>query len=79
MKGTLSLDVVLWGDVIGRMVWDEVRQVAVFQFSERYHRMHYNLMPTRPAKPIPPFLGTVGDKYHGLPPFIERDLKHLGL
>lgn len=56
MKGTLSLDVVLWGDVIGRMVWDEVRQVAVFQFSERYHRMRYNLMPTRPTKPMPPFI-----------------------
>ena len=74
MRGTLSLDVVLWGDVIGRMVWDEVRQVAVFQFSERYHRMRYNLMPTRPTKPIPPFLGTVSDKYHGLPPFIADSL-----
>ena len=74
MKETLSLNVVLWGDVIGRMIWDEVRQVAVFQFSEQYHRMQYNLMPTKPAKPISPFFGTVGDKYHGLPPFIADSL-----
>ena len=34
----------------------------------------YNIMPTRPAKPRPAFLGNIGDKYHGLPPFIADSL-----
>ena len=51
MKGIMTINVVLWGEVIGRMNWDDVRQVATFQFSERYHDLPYNIMPTRPAKP----------------------------
>lgn len=74
MKGILGVNVVLWGEVIGRMTWDDTRQVATFQFSERYHKMPYNLMPTRPQKPIPAFLGIIGDKYYGLPPFIADSL-----
>jgi len=74
MEGTVKLNVKLWGEVIGRLAWDDVRQVATFQFTERYHELPYNIMPTRPQKPIPPFLGTVGDKYHGLPPFIADSL-----
>lgn len=74
MKGTLSINVILWDEVIGKMVWDNTRQVATFQFSKRYHDMPYNLMPTRPMKPIPAFFGTIGDKYHGLPPFIADSL-----
>ena len=74
MKETLKLNVVLWGDVIGRLTWDDTRQVATFQFSERYHELPYNLMPTKPQKPIPAFLGKPGDKYHGLPPFIADSL-----
>lgn len=74
MKGTLSINVILWDEVIGKMVWDNTRQVATFQFSKRYHEMPYNLMPTRPMKPIPAFFGTIGDKYHGLPPFIADSL-----
>ncbi len=70
----LNVNVVLWGEVIGKMSWDVIRQVATFQFSERYHELPYNIMPTRPAKPRPAFLGTVGDKYHGLPPFIADSL-----
>lgn len=74
MKGTMKLNVILWGEVIGRLSWDDVSQVATFQFSERYHELPYNLMPTKPQKPIPAFLGTMGDKYHGLPPFIADSL-----
>ena len=74
MKGIMTINVVLWGEVIGRMNWDNVRQVATFQFSERYHDLPYNIMPTRPAKPRPAFLGAAGDKYHGLPPFIADSL-----
>ena len=74
MKGIMTINVVLWGEVIGRMNWDDVRQVATFQFSERYHDLPYNIMPTRPAKPRPAFLGAAGDKYHGLPPFIADSL-----
>lgn len=74
MKETLKLNVVLWGDVIGRLTWDDTRQVATFQFSERYHELPYNLMPTKPQKPIPAFLGKADDKYHGLPPFIADSL-----
>ena len=74
MKGIMTINVVLWGEVIGRMNWDDVRQVATFQFSERYHDLPYNIIPTRPAKPRPAFLGAAGDKYHGLPPFIADSL-----
>lgn len=74
MKGILKLKVILWGEEIGLLVWDDVRQVAIFQFSEHYHRMPYNVQPTRPGKPIPAFLGMSGDKYHGLPPFVADSL-----
>ena len=74
MKGTMKLNVILWGEAIGLLSWDDVSQVATFQFSERYHELPYNLMPTKPRKPIPAFLGTIGDKYHGLPPFIADSL-----
>lgn len=74
MKVPVNVNVILWGDVIGRLSWDEIKQVSTFQFSEKYHQMEYNLQPTRPTKPIPAFLGEAGDKYHGLPPFLADSL-----
>ena len=74
MKAVFTINVLLWGEVIGMMTWDEVRLVATFQFSKRYHELPYNIMPTKPAKPRPAFIGNIGDKYHGLPPFIADSL-----
>jgi len=74
MKVPVYINVILWGEVIGRLSWDEIKQVSTFQFTDKYHQMEYNLQPTIPIKPIPAFLGEVGDKYHGLPPFLADSL-----
>lgn len=74
MKKNVKVNVRLWGDIIGSMIWDETLQVATFQFTESYHKKQYNIQPTKPIKPIPPFNGIPGDKYNGLPPFIADSL-----
>lgn len=70
----IKLKVILWGDVIGYITWDDISQTATFQFTNTYHKKGYNLQPTRPSKPIPAFSGIPGDRYHGLPPFIADSL-----
>lgn len=74
MKNVIKVNVRLWDDIIGVMTWDNIAQVASFQFSEIYYTKPYNIQPTRPMKPIPPFNGIPGDKYNGLPPFIADSL-----
>lgn len=74
MKDILKVKVMLWGEEIGALTWDDVRQVSTFQFTERYHQLPYNIQPTKPAKPMIPFYGVHGEKYHGLPPFIADSL-----
>lgn len=70
----MILKVILWGDVIGYLAWDNISRTATFQFTDTYHKKDYNLQPTRPSKPIPAFRGIPGDRYHGLPPFIADSL-----
>lgn len=70
----IILKVILLGDVIGYLAWDDISRTATFQFTDTYHKKDYNLQPTRPSKPIPAFRGIPGDRYHGLPPFIADSL-----
>lgn len=74
MTAPLKINVLLWGTNIGQLTWDEYGRVATFQFSEDYFRQPYNLLPTKPVKTLAPVLGNIGDKYHGLPPFLADSL-----
>lgn len=74
MKAPLKVNVHLWGTNIGQLAWDEYGRVATFQFSGAYYTMPYNLIPTKPVKTLAPLDGHIGDKYHGLPPFIADSL-----
>lgn len=69
-----KVKVILWGETIGILKWDQEKHLAVFQFSKEYHEAPYNLMPTRPIKPAGAFYGEAGDLYKGLPPFIADSL-----
>ena len=74
MISPLKINVRLWGTNIGQLVWEEYGRVATFQFSEDYFEMPYNILPTKPVKTLAPILGNIGEKYHGLPPFIADSL-----
>jgi len=75
-KDIVTVDVFLWGTCIGRLKWDRDRQLSVFQFSEEYHSMPYDVSPSahRKFRSIASFYGKAGDMYQGLPEFLADSL-----
>ncbi|MBE6250490.1 MAG: type II toxin-antitoxin system HipA family toxin [Bacteroidales bacterium] len=75
-----TVDVRLWDISIGKLRWDNEKDLAVFQFSKEYIASKYNLCPVRHRRNSDgsvraiPFYGNPGEKYQGLPEFIADSL-----
>lgn len=75
-----TVDVRLWDISIGKLRWDNEKDLAVFQFSKEYIDSKYNLCPVRHRRNSDgsvraiPFYGNPGEKYQGLPEFIADSL-----
>lgn len=73
----LTVNVMLWGTCIGRLSWDNDRQLSVFQFTENYLKCPYDICPSthrKGAATSSAFFGKAGDLYQGLPEFIADSL-----
>jgi len=70
------VDVILWGKCIGKLQWDNNRQASVFQFSNEYFELPFDICPiTHPkGRSTSAFYGRTGDIYRGLPEFISDSL-----
>ena len=73
----ITVNVMLWGTCIGRLTWDAERLLSVFQFSEEYASLPYDVCPSthRKGRAMPTaFYGKAGELYQGLPEFIADSL-----
>jgi len=70
------VDVLLWGTCIGRLKWDKDRRVSIFQFTDEYLSMPYDICPSthRKGRAIASFYGRPGELYQGLPEFLADAL-----
>lgn len=70
------VDVFLWGTCIGRLKWDRAKSLSVFQFSDEYQAMPYDICPSthRKGRSIASFYGKPGELYQGLPEFLADAL-----
>lgn len=73
-----QLSVKLWGEELGRLVWDDKRRLSYFQFTpNRMHRPDVSplLCPIGSlTKDLLPVYGNSDRLYQGLPPFIADSL-----
>lgn len=68
----------LWGREVGRLMWDERKNLSIFQFNPEFLKSGWNVAPLthpigRPSSPQA-FWGDKGRMYQGLPPFIADSL-----
>lgn len=76
-KNPIAVDVMLWGSCIGRLTWDAGKLLSVFQFSEEYASLPYDVCPSTHKKGramSTSFFGKPGELYQGLPEFIADSL-----
>lgn len=76
-KNPIAVDVMLWGSCIGRLTWDADKLLSVFQFSEEYASLPYDVCPSTHKKGramSTSFFGKPGELYQGLPEFIADSL-----
>ena len=76
-QNPVAVNVMLWGTCIGRLTWDAGRHLSVFQFSDEYASLQYDVCPSthRKGRTMPTaFYGKAGDLYQGLPEFIADSL-----
>lgn len=74
-----ELKVILWGEEIGRLSWDERNNNSFFFFSPTYFKLEYDispiLYPKNSTEAKLPIIGIKDDKiYQKLPPFIADSL-----
>lgn len=77
IKNPIAVDVMLWGNCIGRLTWDTDKFLSVFQFSEEYNSLPYDVCPSTHKKGqtmSTAFFGRPGELYQGLPEFIADSL-----
>lgn len=77
MKSDIIVNVNLWGNCIGRLRWDDNHHKSVFQFSDEYLNLPYDVCPTTHPKGKPlssSFFGNIESLYQGLPEFIADAL-----
>ena len=77
IKNPIAVDVMLWGNCIGRLTWDTDKLLSVFQFSEEYASLPYDVCPSTHKKGqtmSTAFFGRPGELYQGLPEFIADSL-----
>lgn len=75
---TNSLRVILWGEEIGRLAWDKQRNLAYFQYNEKFIKRGLDLSPiVAPidgVRAMMPVWGESGRLYQSLPTFIADSL-----
>lgn len=77
MKRSPVVNVFLWGTCIGKLSWDYNKHCSVFQFSEEYRTLPFDICPSTHPKNKPlssSFYGNVHNLYLGLPEFIADSL-----
>lgn len=76
----MLVDVRLWNISIGKLTWDNDRDLAIFQFSKEYTESNYDICPVKHRRNADgvvksmSFYGNPADKYQGLPEFIADSL-----
>lgn len=73
----IIVNVNLWGTCIGKLSWDKEKHCSVFQFSEAYKAMPFDICPLTHPKNRPlsaSFYGNVESLYQGLPEFLADAL-----
>ena len=72
----LIVDVFLWGTCIGRLKWDREKHLSIFQFTDEYLDMPYDICPSthRKGRSVSSFYGKSGELYQGLPEFLADAL-----
>lgn len=77
MTDGIIVNVNLWGTCIGKLSWDRVRHCSVFQFSDAYKALPFDVCPSTHPKNRPlsaSFYGNTGTLYQGLPEFVADAL-----
>lgn len=68
----------LWGQEVGRLMWDEKKSLSIFQFNRDFLKNGWDVAPLCHPKNQPSsmqaFWGDRGRLYQGLPPFIADSL-----
>lgn len=74
----LIVDILLWGSHVGSLVWDERRDVAVFEFSDKYRHTGLDLsplkLPINGGRTIFSFPENKNNCFKGLPGFVADAL-----
>lgn len=73
----IIVNVNLWGTCIGKLTWDTEKHCSVFQFSNEYKSLPFDICPSTHPKNRPlssAFYGNTGSLYQGLPEFIADAL-----
>lgn len=73
----IIVNVNLWDTCIGKLRWDSNKHCSVFQFSEEYSKLPYDICPSTHPKGRPlsaSFFGNKGNLYQGLPEFLADAL-----
>ena len=75
---TSSLKVILWGEEIGRLAWDERRRLAYFMYNPEWIKRGLNISPlVAPidgARGLAPVWGEDARIYQKLPAFVADSL-----
>ena len=75
---TSSLKVILWGEEIGRLAWDERRRLAYFMYNPEWIKRGLNISPlVAPidgARSLTPVWGEDARIYQKLPAFVADSL-----
>lgn len=76
IHNTPVLDIFLWGTCIGRLAWDGERRLSVFQFTDEYFDLPFDVCPSthRKERALASFYGNGADLYQGLPEFLADAL-----
>lgn len=73
----IIVNVNLWGICIGKLSWDKEKHCSVFQFSDDYKVMPFDICPSTHPKNRPlsaSFYGNTDSLYQGLPEFLADAL-----
>lgn len=73
----IIVNVNLWGTCIGKLSWDMDRHCSVFQFSNEYKALPFDICPSTHPKGHPlssSFYGNTDSLYQGLPEFLADAL-----
>ena len=68
----------IWNELVGAVLWDDARKVAVFEYDKQFLKKDINLapltMPVTEAKKVYSFAGLPKETYKGLPGMLADSL-----